>query len=328
MDKLALRLGCWDYDRTRPLIDGRVKAEGIDLTIELGRPHVTFSRMLEQQAFDVSEMSLASYVSLKGKGACPFVAIPVALSKIFRHSCIFVRPGAGIEKPADLKGKRVGAIRYGSTGTLFMRGMLQDEYGVSAEDMQWFLGRLNTATDPINMDPPRLPAGLRVESLSGEQTLEGMLERGELDALMSLYIPLGFEAGAPWIARLFENYKEVEQESYRRTRIFPIMHTVVIRQDVYDANPWVAPAMYRAFCEARDLAVNGLYDTDALRLALPWLIDHVEETRRVFGKDFWSYGLEANRPTWQAAGRYVAEQGLSPRVVDPGELFAANAEAA
>jgi len=328
MDRLALTLGCWDYDRTRPLIDGRVAAEGIDLTIQLARPHVTFSRMLERQEFDVSEMSLASYVSLKGKGACPFVAIPVALSKIFRHSCIYVRPDAGIQQPADLKGKRVGAIRYGSTGAVFMRGMLQDEYGVRPEDMQWFLGRLNMATDPINMDPPTLPEGPRVELLSGEQTLEAMLETGELDALMSLYIPLSFEAGAPWIARLFPRCKEVEQESYRRTRIFPIMHTVVIRQDVHDAHPWVAPAMYKAFCEARDLAVNGLYDTDALRLALPWLIDHVEEARRVLGNDFWSYGLEANRPTWQAIGRYVAEQGLSPRVVSPDELFALNAEGA
>jgi 4,5-dihydroxyphthalate decarboxylase len=328
MDKLALTLGCWDYDRTRPLIDGRVRAEGIDLTVQIARPHETFSRMLERQAFDVSEMSLASYVSLKGKGACPFVAIPVALSKIFRHSCIYVRPDAGIEKPQDLKGKRVGAIRYGSTGTVFMRGMLQDEYGVRAEDMEWFLGRLNTATDPINMDPPRLPGGLRVEALSAEQTLEAMLEAGELDALMSLYIPVSFEAGKPWIRRLFANYKQVEQESYRRTRIFPIMHTVVVRQGVYDAHPWVAPAMYKAFCQARDVAVNGLYDTDALRLALPWLIDHVEEARRVFGDDFWSYGLEPNRPTWQAIGRYVAEQGLSPRVVEPDELFAPNAEGA
>jgi 4,5-dihydroxyphthalate decarboxylase len=321
MEKLALTLGCWDYDRTRPLIDGRVRADGIDLTIELARPHVTFSRMLDTCDLDVSEMSLATYVSLKGKGTCPFVAIPVALSKIFRHSCIYVRPDASIKRPEDLKGKRVGAIRYGSTGTVFMRGMLRDEYGVRAEDMRWYLGRLNTATDPINTDPPKLPAGLQAEPIRPEQTLEGMLESGELDALLSLYIPLAFEAGAPWLERLFPNYKQVEQESYRKTRIFPIMHTVVIRQDVYDANPWIAGNLYTAFCEARDLAVKGLYDTDALRLSLPWLIDHVEEARRVFGEDFWSYGLESNRPTWQAIGRYVAEQGLSPRVVEPDELF-------
>src|SRR5579883_1745895 len=270
---VKLTLACWDYDRTRPLIDGRVRPEGIDLDVQVHRPHVTFSRMLERQEFDVSEMSLSSYVSLVARGDCAFVAIPVALSKIFRHSCIYVRTGAGIDRPEDLKGKRVGSIRYGSTG------------------------------------------------LKADQTLEGMLEAGELDALLSLYIPTSFEAGAPWIARLFPNFKQVEQESYRRTRIFPIMHTVVIRRDVYDRDPWIAPALYKAFCAARDLAVNGLYDTDALRLALPWLIDHVEEARRVFGDDFWAYGLEPNRPTFAAVGRYLFEQGLAPRIVSPDELF-------
>ena len=320
MEKLRLTLGCWDYDRTRPLFDGRVQAEGIELRFEVARPHVTFSRMQDTRELDVSEMSLATYVSMVGKGGCPFVAIPVALSKIFRHSCIYVRPDAGIARPEDLKGKRVGAIRYGSTGTVFMRGMLQDEYGLRAEDVRWFLGRLNTATDPINTDRG-LPPGVAAEPLRPDQTLEGMLQAGELDALMSLYIPEAFEAGAPWIARLFPNFKQAEQESYRRARIFPIMHTVVIRREVYDANPWVAASLYRALCEARDIAVDGLYDTDALRLALPWLIDHVEEARRVLGADFWSYGLEANRPTWAAIGRYVAEQGLSPRVVSADELF-------
>ncbi|HLG74707.1 MAG TPA: PhnD/SsuA/transferrin family substrate-binding protein [Chloroflexota bacterium] len=318
---MKLTLACWDYDRTRPLIDGRVRPEGIDLDVQVHRPHVTFSRMLERQEFDVSEMSLSSYVSLVARGDCAFVAIPVALSKIFRHSCIYVRTGAGIDRPEDLKGKRVGSIRYGSTGTVFMRGMLQDEYSVRPDELEWFLGRLNTATDPINMDPPSLPAGIRATALKADQTLEGMLEAGELDALLSLYIPTSFEAGAPWIARLFPNFKQVEQESYRRTRIFPIMHTVVIRRDVYDRDPWIAPALYKAFCAARDLAVNGLYDTDALRLALPWLIDHVEEARRVFGDDFWAYGLEPNRPTFAAVGRYLFEQGLAPRIVSPDELF-------
>jgi 4,5-dihydroxyphthalate decarboxylase len=123
--------------------------------------------------------------------------------------------------------------------------------------------------------------------------------------------------------RLFPNFKAVEQDYYRRTGIFPIMHTVVVRDDVHREHPWVAASIYKAFCEARDLAVEGLWDTDALRVALPFLIDHVEETWRVFGKDYWAYGLEANRPTWAAIGRYVHEQGLAPRVVGADELFTA-----
>jgi 4,5-dihydroxyphthalate decarboxylase len=322
MANLKLTLACWDYDRTRPLIDGRVKPEGIDLDIQLLRPRQTFQRMLDDQEFHASELSLASYTALKGRGSCPFVAIPVALSKIFRHSCIYVRTDAGINKPEDLKGKRVGTSQYSSTALMFMRGMLQHEYGVLDSDMHWFMGGLNTFTEQP-LIPLTLPERVKLDFLTGGQTLERMFEAGELDALLSIYIPQLFLNGSPRIARLFPNFKQVEQDYYRKTRIFPIMHTTVLRDDVYREHPWAAQSLYRAFSDAKDLAVNGLYDTDALHLALPWLLDHVEEAWRVFGKDFWSYGLEPNRPTFTAIGLYVYEQGLSPRVVTADELFPA-----
>jgi 4,5-dihydroxyphthalate decarboxylase len=324
MPNLKLKLACWDYDRTRPLMDGRVKPKGIDLEIEVLRPRQAFQRMLDRQEFQVSELSLASYTALKGRAACPFVAIPVTLSKIFRHSCIYVRTGAGIAKPEDLKGKRVGTSQWSSTGLVFMRGMLEHDYGVRAQDMHWFMGGLNSFVEPP-LIPLDLPKEIRLDFLSGQQTLEAMFAAGELDALLSLYIPKLFLAGSPQIARLFPDYKQVEQDYYRRTRIFPIMHIVALREDIYRTHPWAAASIYRAFCQARDLAVDGLYDTDALRVALPWLIDHVEETWRVFGKDFWAYGLEPNRPTFTAIGRYVHEQGLSPRIVGADELFAPEA---
>jgi 4,5-dihydroxyphthalate decarboxylase len=323
MANLKLTLACWDYDRTRPLIDGRVKPEGIDLDIQLLRPRQTFQRMLDDQEFHASELSLASYTALKGRGACPFVAIPVALSKIFRHSCIYVRSDAGINKPEDLKGKRVGTSQYSSTALMFMRGMLQHEYGVRDSDMHWFMGGLNTFSEQP-LIPLNLPERVKLDFLTGGQTLEGMFEAGELDALLSIYIPQLFLNGSPRIARLFPNFKQVEQDYYRKTHIFPIMHTIVLREDIYREHPWAAQSLYRAFSQAKDIAVNGLYDTDALHLALPWLLDHVEEAWRVFGKDFWSYGLEPNRPTFTAIGQYVHEQGLSPRVVTADELFPAS----
>ena len=323
MADLPLTLACWNYDRSRPLMDGRVKPEGIALDIQVMRPRQAFPRMLERREFDVSEMSLASYVSLVGRGGCPFMAIPVALSKIFRHDCIYVRPDAGIRSPQDLKGKRVGTTQYGSTGLVFMKGMLQHDYGVAPKDIHWFIGGLDAPTQRPLL-PMDLPASIKIDFLSDGQTLEGMLATGELDALLSLYIPESFLRGEPHVARLFANPKEVAQDYYRRTKIFPIMHTVVIREDVYRANPWVAQSLYRAFCQARDVAVHGLYDTDALHLSLPFLIDHVEETWRVFGKDFWAYGLEPNRPTLAAIGQYVHQQHLSPRPVAPEELFAPN----
>ena len=325
MPDLKLTLACWDSDRTRALIDGSVKPNGIDLDIKLLRPRETFRRMLDDQEFHASELSLASYTALIGRGDCPFVAIPVALSKIFRHSCIYVRRGAGIDKPEDLKGRRVGTSQYSATALVFMRGMLQDDYGVKNSDVHWFMGPLNSFAEK-RLIPLHLPEDIRLEFLDTGQTLEGMFEAGELDALFSIYIPKLFLDGSPRIARLFPNFRDVEQDYYRRTGIFPIMHIVVVRKDVHAEHPWVAKSLYEAFCEAKDLAVESLYDTDALKLALPWLIDHVEEAWRVFGGDFWAYGLEPNRATLAAIGRYVHEQGLSPRIVEPDELFAAGVE--
>jgi 4,5-dihydroxyphthalate decarboxylase len=320
MTDLRLNLACNDYDRCRPLIDGRVKPEGIDLDITILKPRELFPRMLDNREFHASELSLGSYASLVARDESPFVAIPVALSKIFRHSCIYVRNHAGIAKPEDLKGKRVGTTQYGATAIVTIKGMLQDECGVAPRDMSWFIGGLNTPTEKP-LIPLHLPKDIDLQFLAGGSTLEAMLERGELDALFSIYLPKLFLEGSPRIARLFPNFKQVEQDYYRRTRIFPIMHTVVIRKDVYRHSPWVAASLYRAFCRARDLAVRPLYDTDALMVALPWLIDHVEESRRTFGEDFWAYGLEANRPSWDALCRYVYEQGLAPRRIAPEELF-------
>src|SRR5579862_4711462 len=226
MPDLKLTLACWDYDRTRPLIDGRVRPEGIELDIKVLRPRQTFDRMLDDREFHVSELSLASYAALMGRGDCPFVAVPVALSKIFRHSCIYVR--AGIRTPADLKGKRVGTTQYSSTALVFIRGMLQHEYGVAPSDLHWFMGGLAAPTQQP-LIPLDLPKDVRLDFLPAGKTLEAMFEAGELDALLSIYIPGLFLKGSPRIARLFPDFKAVEQDYYRRTRIFPIMHTVVLR---------------------------------------------------------------------------------------------------
>ncbi len=320
MSDLPLTLACWDYDRTRPLVDGLVKPNGVALDVKLLRPRQMFPRMLEDKEFHASELSLASLVSLIGRGQCPFVAIPVAVSKFFRHSCIYVRRGAGIHTPQDLKGKRVGTTQYSSTAVVFIKGMLKDEYGVEAHDMHWFVGGLTKPTE-TPLIPLDLPPELKIEFLPDGRTLEAMFLAGELDALASIYLPQIFIEGHPDIVRLFPDYKEVEKAYYRKTGIFPIMHTIVLREDVFRDHPWAANSLFRAFCQARDIAVEGLFDTDALRLALPWLIDHVEEAWSVFGKDYWAYGLEANRPALAAVGRYVYEQGLSPRPVAAEEIW-------
>ncbi|MEC8856237.1 MAG: PhnD/SsuA/transferrin family substrate-binding protein [Chloroflexota bacterium] len=320
MKNLDLKIAFWDYDRTRPLMDGRISPKGIKLEITVLRPREIFPRMLQDQEFHVAEMSLASYVILKAHNQCPFVAIPVMLSKMFRHDCIYVRPDAGISEPADLRGKRIGLPQYGSTAGVFNKGLIQHEYGVPPSEISWFMGGQDNPT-PAPLAPLALPADIHLEFIPEGATLEGMLDDRQLDALFATYIPKLFLNGSPNIVRLFPNFKEVEQDYYRRTGIFPIMHTVVIREDVHQENPWVAPSLYDAFTHAKDLAVNRLYDTDALALTLPFLIDHVEETWRIFGSDYWAYGVEPNRPALEGLAQYVVDQGLAPRVVSTEELF-------
>jgi 4,5-dihydroxyphthalate decarboxylase len=320
MPDLKLRLACNDYDRCRALIGGAVKPDGIDLDVTVLKPRELFPRMLDHQEFDVAELSLASYATLTARDASPFVAIPVMLSKLFRHSCIYVRKGAGIERPQDLKGKRVGTTQYGATAIVYIKGLLSDQYGVKPEDLHWFIGGLSTPTEPP-LVLLNLPNKIALEFLPRGRTLEAMFAEGQLDALFAILLPRPFLAGSSQIARLFPNHREIEEDYYRRTKILPIMHTVVIRKDVYRAHPFIAASLYRAFSESRDRAIESLYDTDALMVSLPFLIDHIEHSRRVFGDDFWSYGLKPNRPSLDALCRYVHEQGLAPRRITPDDLF-------
>jgi 4,5-dihydroxyphthalate decarboxylase len=320
MANLKLTLACWDYDRTRPLADGTIKAEGIDLEVKLLRPRDMFPRMLEKREFDASELSLASYTALIGRNQCPFVAIPVAVSKFFRHGCIYIRRDANIKSPHDLRGKRIGTTQYSSTAATYMRGMLRDDYGIDAKDIHWFMGGLTKPTE-APLIPLDLPSDIRLDYVPAGDTLERMMRESRLDALMSIYIPTLMAEGWPNIERLFIDFKNVEQDYYTRTGIFPIMHTVALRDDIVAKHPWVPQSLYKAFCDARDEAIKGLWDTDALRLSLPWLIDHIEENWRIFGKDFWAYGMKANRPALEAVGRYVHEQGFSPRPVTAAEIW-------
>jgi 4,5-dihydroxyphthalate decarboxylase len=320
MPNLRLSLACWDYDRTRPLIDGRVQPEGIDLDVSVMRPRQIFPRMLDGQEFDASEISLASHATLVGRGTNPFVAIPVVVSKIFRHSGIYVRASSGIMNPADLRGKRVGTTQISSTAVVFMKGLLEEQYGVRQDEMRWVMGGLTSPTQKP-LIPLDLPESVELEFLAGRETLEGQFEAGELDALFSIYMPSAFLRGEPWVTRLFEDYRAREEAYFRATGIFPIMHTVAISRTTYERHPWVAQSLYDAFVRATRLAIEDLYDSDALRVTLPWLLHHVEEARQVFGDDYWRHGLKANEATWAAVGRFVHAQGLSPRVVRPKELF-------
>lgn len=313
----SLRLACWDYDRTRPLIDGRIRPEGFDLQISVMRPREAFTRMLDREEFDVAEVSLANYMQLKAQGDTRFVGIPVALSRMFRHSCIYVRSDADIHKPEDLAGRRVGAAQLDSTGVVFIKGMLSHDYGVTPDHVQWVVGGLET---PAKAKKPPTGHGI-VEELGAEQTLVDAFKTGKVDAIISNHIPSLFLARAPQMRRLFPDFKSVEQDFYRRTGVFPIMHTIAMRADVHADDPTIAPRLYAAFCSARDRAIADLYDTDALRVTVPWLIDAIEEAQRILGSDYWRYGAKANQRVWETLASYLVEQHLAARVPSLGELF-------
>ena len=321
MARLRLSLGCWNYDRTRALMDGTVAPDGIELTYLDMPVEETFFRMLRHREFDVAEMSLSSYVVSLFKADRSFVAIPVFPSRFFRHSCIYVNAAAGIAEPKDLIGKRVGNPEYQMTAPVWIRGILSDHYGVPVEGVTYLTGGEEEPgrTEKLKLD---LPPNIKVERIGADRTLARMLRAGEIDALYTARMPSSYRAGDGAVVRLFEDYVPVERDYYRKTGLFPIMHTVVIRREVYEANRWVAQSLLKAFREAQRLTYRDLGETAALKAMLPWLNAHVEDAVREMGEDFWPYGLEKNRDTLDTFLRYHHEQGLSKRRLEPEDLFA------
>jgi len=321
MPRLKLTLACWNYDRTRALADGSVSPDGIDLTYLNLPVEETFFRMLRYREFEVAEMSLSSYtLSLFGDDP-PFVAIPVFPSKAFRHNSIFVSTKSGIREPKDLIGKRVGNPEYQLTAPVWVRGILSDEYGVAPDAVEYWTGGEEQPgrDEKLALD---LPPRFKLRRIPADQTLSQMLARGELDALYSPRIPSTFNSRPKDVRRLFENYPEVERAYYLKTHLFPIMHAVVIRRDVYRAHPWVAQSLFKAFVASQRLVYQDLQETAALKAMLPWLTAHVEDLRRNMGEDWWSYGFAPNRPVIETFLRYHHEQGLSKRRLQPEDLFA------
>src|SRR5258706_3175431 len=275
MSKLRLSFACWDYDRTRALADGTVRPDGIDLTYLSLPVEETFFRMMRSREFDASEMSLSSYTASLNADNPPFIAIPVFPSRFFRHSCIFVSAKSGIRRPEDLKGKRVGVPEYQMTAAVWMRGILSDEYGVKAGDVEHFSGGQE---EPGRVDKLKVnvPSRIKISPIGPKQTLSRMLADGEIDAFITARNPSTFSSQPQNVKRLFPDYVEKEKEYFRRTKIFPIMHTVVIRRDVYAKNPWVAQSLYKAFASAKAKAYETYNQTAALPAMLPWLVAHVE----------------------------------------------------
>ena len=322
--RLALTLAISRYDHVRDLTGGDVAAEGIALNaLELPVEEIFF-RFLKHREWEVSELSLGKYASLVSQGDCPFAAIPVFPSRVFRHSSIYVRAGGAVKAPKDLKGRRVGLPEWAQTAAVYSRGVLAREYGVGLTDVEWVQAGVNQPGRKEKV-ALKLPAGVNLTSRP-ETSLDAMLLAGEVDAVLSAHAPRSIEAGDPRVARLFPDHRAVEEDYWRRTRVFPIMHVIALRREVTARYPWVAMSLYKAFAEAKRRSQARISDFTASRYPVPWLPDVASRARDLFGGDPFPYGIEANRVTLDAFLGWAFEQGVCHRRLKPEELFLAGIE--
>ncbi len=320
---LRLSLACWDYDRAKPVLDGRVPVAGCDLATEVHPTSHLFPMAVGEAPFDVTEMSMSSYILEVARDRGAYVAIPVFLSRAFRHNGFIVRANAGIETPKDLEGKRIGVPEYQMTAALWMRGILADEYGVDTDSFRWRTGALEAGTrkDRLALD---LPGHMDVQPIAAGETLQSLLLAGELEAVLAAKPIAPVIDGDPRVRRLFPDFAAAERAYHRKTGFFPIMHALGVRRTLVKAHPWLPRALYGAFLAARDMALadlDAIWRGSANRLSLPFLHETMEQTRAALGVDFWSYGFRANRAELDTMCRYSQAQHLAPRRLCPEDLF-------
>jgi 4,5-dihydroxyphthalate decarboxylase len=307
-----------DFDRTRPLLDGRVRVAGFDIEWQTGELESLFSRAFEGAELDITELSFSNFLIATAKGGSPYIALPVFPTRSFRHHALFIRGDRGIRTPRDLEGKRVGLREYTNTASLVLRGILASYYGVDLSRIRWVVGDIDKR-ERTNFPLPALPAPYDIMSRS-DVLLSDLLESGELDALIAYAPPHCL--GRNGVRRMFERWWEEEARYFRDTRVFPIMHVVVLRRLLVERHPELPRALFEAFCEAKRLALRDLEVEAAPKTMLPWAPAHLAQTRELLGRDFWSYGLAANRTTLEAQIGFSRNQHLIAREVTPEELFA------
>jgi 4,5-dihydroxyphthalate decarboxylase len=319
MPGIQLSIAISDYDHVRDLVNGRVRAEGIDLIpMELSIEEIFF-RMFSFAEWDIAEFSMAKYVAMIGAGTAPFRAIPVFPSRVFRQSAIYVATSASVRSPEDLAGKRVGIPEWAQTAGIYARAFLQHQCGIRLADIHWVQAGVNQAgrSEKATLS---LPDGVEIERVR-DRSLNELLLAGDLDGIISAREPVGFVAHDPRITRLWPDYRSIEENYYRDTGIFPIMHVIVVKQDTLNAHPWIAMNLFRAFEEAKANSLRRLSSIVNSPIALPWSSDAYQCAQELFGDDLWPYGIEPNRRTLDAFLQYCREQGVIERAVSLEEVF-------
>ena len=319
MAKLNLSVAVRDYDRTRPLFDGEVQIDGVDPVFMALPPEEIFFRAFRRAEFDICELSMSSFTVKTAQGGCPYVGVPAFVSRTFRHTAIYVRTDR-IKKPADLKGKKIGVPEYQLTANVWARAILDDDHGVKPADIRWVRGGLVEA-GRLEKIAITLPKDVKLDNIAPGRTLSSMLESGEIDGVIAPRVPAPFERGHPHVGWLFPDPVAAAKDYYKRTGIFPIMHLIGVRRELAEQHPWLPAAVFKAFEQAKTVALEKLADTSSTKVTLPFVEERLIEARALMGEDFWSYGVEKNRKVLDYfLGQHHA-QGLSPRRVVVDELF-------
>ena len=319
MGKLQISVAMGDYDRTRALFDGRVRIDGVDPVYMLLNPEEMFFRARRSVDFDVAELSFSSYLVKHSAGDCPYIAIPVFLSRAFRHTSIYVRKDR-IRRPEDLKGKRVGLPEYQLTANVWARAILADDYGVRPEDITWVRGGIETPGRPEKIKL-KLPANVHVESAPEGTTISELLDRGDIDGFIGPRPPSRQALKNPNIGWLFDDPTAAAKDYYRRTGVFPIMHVVGIRRELAQQHAWLPGALLKAFTQSKTAALELLADTSATKVTLPFVEEQLKAARETLGEDYWSYGVGPAKKTLETFVRHHHAQGLSERLVAVDEIF-------
>ena len=317
---LRLSVAVGDYDRTRPLLDRAVIIDGVEPIFLKLQPEEMFFRAFRHADFDVCELSLSSFVVKTSRGDCPYVGVPVFLSRAFRHNAIYIRTDRGIRSPQDLRGRRVGIGEYQLTACVWARILLEDDYQVRPNQLQWVRGGVETPERPEKISL-RLPEDVQIEAAPPGMTLDQMLETGELDAFVGPRAPPCFDRGNQRIARLFDDPRAEATRYYQRTGIFPIMHVLGVHRSVVEAHPWVPASLFKAFEQARQIALARLDDASVAKVMLPFVEEQLQMARQLMGANYWSYGTAGNRGVLEAFLLHHHRQGLSERLVGLQELF-------
>ncbi len=310
LGNLSLTLATGPYDRVEAIARGEVRPEGIDLTcLRIQSPPEIFNRMMKTRAFDPCEMSLSTYVTRRSRGSFPFIALPVFPSRLFRHAYICVNRDRGIAEPRDLDGARVGVQEYGQTAAVWIRGILQHRHGVDLSSIHWVEGGVNTPRPPDRDVDLRPTGALEIEPAPADKSINDLLQAGDIVACLGARQPQAL-GRHPGIVRLFPDYRRVERDYFRETGVFPIMHTIVMREELHLRHPWIAESMFKAFHAAKAWALDHMSFTGTMVYMLPWLNAEMDEIRELFGGDPYPYGVEANRTTLDTFMQYLVEQGF------------------